>query len=446
MQGSAPLDKTKATHPAGGQHIILGSEQQAVLDILENYSINAFVTGRAGTGKSVLLQHFVKQTKKRVAVVASTGVAAVSIGGQTIHSLFRIDTKQQDPNNDSQMCVGKKARAILQRIDTLVIDEISMVKADVFEAVNRKLQNAKSNKEPFGGTQVICFGDLFQLPPFVPTEDQVSWYQRNFGGLYFFNAPVYRQVGFRTFELSQTYRQVAGDFLDILDGIRTGSFTDEQLAVLNRRVGSPPPGSAAVILASHNKMVSAINKGELEKLGGELHVLEAEITGKFDARFCPTEPTLLLKEGARVMMVKNDQGNPRRWANGTLATISRINGGSVYVSIGDDEYKVEPAKWENIRYTDNPKNNSLETDTIGVVTQFPLRLAWACTIHKSQGQTYDAVSIDLSAGAFATGQAYVALSRCKSMDALYLKAPITRRDVKVDAAVVEFMQGLIGAR
>lgn len=432
--GDSRLKEDVSTHEA-----MLGKEQYAVFSLIEGTNENVFVTGKAGTGKSVLLRHLVKNTSKRVAVVAPTGVAAINVNGQTIHSLFRLDTKPQNPHDSEQIRVSYSTKEILRNIDVLVIDEISMVKADVFEAINKRFQISKNDTRPFGGTQIVLFGDLYQLPPFVMTNAVKEFYSQNFGGIYFFNAPVYDLASFKICELNHVYRQHDEKFIQILDSIRIGNVTEELLERINTRTIAPPKDKQIVTLASLNKVVNSLNSKELSKLPGAVFVFEAEITGTFDSKYCPTEQSLHLKIGAQVMMVSNDREYPKRWVNGTLAIVSRLTSDSVFIAIGDNEYQVERVTWEKIEYTYNSGSNSLGSNVTSTFKQFPIRLAWAISIHKSQGQTYDAVIIDLSQGAFASGQTYVALSRCRSMESLYLKSPLKRSDIIIESAVEDFL-------
>lgn len=417
-------------------NVKLSDEQSKIFNLLETTNDNYYVTGKAGTGKSVLLQYFVENTGKRVVVVAPTGVAALNVGGQTIHSFFKmpfeIDFKE--------LKVDYKLREILRNIDTVVIDEVSMVRVDLMEAISIKLQMARKNEMPFGGVQMVMFGDLYQLPPVVTDGELDRYFKHNFGGYYFFNAKSIKQSGLNIYELSNIFRQKDPEFKNILNSIRHGSIKEIALTELNKRTETIKPEGGFVTLAGHNSTVSAINHERLAKLPGEEKIYEAEIWGNITESSFPTEKKLRLKVGAQVMLLKNDVAKPRRWVNGTLGVVTKLNNEVVKVSIDGVEHTIQPAAWDKIQYEYNSEERELTKKTVSSFKQLPIRLAWAITIHKSQGQTYQSVAIDLSDGAFAHGQTYVALSRCVSLEGLYLDSPIRRGDIIVDPDVIEFMK------
>lgn len=414
----------------------LSVEQDKIFNLLETTNDHYYITGKAGTGKSVLLQYFVENSGKRIVVVAPTGVAALNVGGQTIHSFFKMpfDIAFED------LRVDYKLREILRNIDTVVIDEVSMVRVDLMEAISLKLQIARKNEEPFGGVQMVMFGDLYQLPPVVTDGQLDRYFKHNFGGYYFFNAPSIKKANFYIYELSNIFRQKDADFKDVLNAIRHGSFKDAQLQTLNSRYNVPKPDTGYITLAGHSSTVSAINHKKLAELPGEEKVYEAEIWGNITESSFPTEKKLRLKVGAQVMMLKNDTEKPRRWVNGTLGIVTKLNSELVRVNIDGVEHTVSPASWDKIQYGYDPDERRLDKKVVSSFKQLPIRLAWAITIHKSQGQTYQSVAVDLSDGAFAHGQTYVALSRCVSLDGLYLDSPIRRDDVIVDPDIVHFMK------
>lgn len=416
--------------------IKLSAEQDRIFNLLETTNDHYYITGKAGTGKSVLLQYFVENSGKRVVVVAPTGVAALNIGGQTIHSFFKMpfDIAFED------LKVDYKLREILRNIDTVVIDEVSMVRVDLMEAISLKLQMARKNEEPFGGVQMIMFGDLYQLPPVVTDGQLDRYFKHNFGGYYFFNAPAIKKANFHIYELSNIFRQKDAEFKDVLNAIRHGSFKESQLEVLNSRYNAIKPDTGFITLAGHNSTVSAINHKKLAELPGEEKVYEAQIWGNITESSFPTEKKLRLKVGAQIMMLKNDTEKPRRWVNGTLGIVTKLNDDLVRVNIDGVEHTVNPASWDKIQYDYDPDERRLDKKVISSFKQLPIRLAWAITIHKSQGQTYQSVAVDLSDGAFAHGQTYVALSRCVSLDGLYLDSPIRHNDVIVDPDIVHFMK------
>jgi ATP-dependent DNA helicase PIF1 len=435
-----PALRTKLNVKKGDiSSIVLSQEQKAVFNLIENTMINAYVTGKAGTGKSILLQYFVENTEKNVAVVAPTGVAALNVGGQTIHSFFKLAPELQDL---SELRVDYKTKEILRHLDTLVIDEISMVRADLMEAINVKLQLARGNDMPFGGVQVVMFGDLFQLPPVVNDGQLRRYFDHNYGGIYFFNAPVYRKTELKVFELDHIFRQEDENFKKILNAVRNGQDLDDALITLNGRANVKLPEGGFITLAGNNSVVSKINHHKLSSLPTNVKVYEAEITGDLKESAFPTEKNLKLKVGAQVMLLKNDRQKPSRWVNGTLGIVTRLSDEIIKVNIDGVDHSISKETWNSVRYYYDHENRKLEKEIVSSFTQFPLRLAWALTIHKSQGQTYQSVAIDLSEGAFAHGQTYVALSRCVSLEGLYLVSSIRREDIIVDQEVVEFMKNV----
>jgi ATP-dependent DNA helicase PIF1 len=420
----------------------LSSEQANVLNLIETTNVNFFVTGKAGTGKSVLLQYFVENSGKRVVVVAPTGVAALNVGGQTIHSFFKMPF---DIDFDD-IKVDYKLREILRNIDTVVIDEVSMVRVDLMEAMSIKLQIARNNDRPFGGVQMVMFGDLYQLAPVVSDGQLDRYFKHNFGGYYFFNAKSIKNAGLKIYELSNIFRQKDPEFKKILNSIRSGDLTESGIKVLNLRTSVKKPESGYITLAGHNATVSTINHKKLAELPGGEKTYEAEIWGSITESSFPTEKMLRLKVGAQVMMLKNDIQKPRRWVNGTLGVITKLGDDIVKVSVDGVEHTVPPATWDKVQYDYNHEIRELIKKPVSSFKQLPIRLAWAITIHKSQGQTYQSVAIDLSDGAFAHGQTYVALSRCVSLEGLYLESPIKRQDVIVDPDIVEFMKMAVIAK
>jgi len=416
--------------------IKLSNEQSDVFNLLETTNDNYYITGKAGTGKSVLLQYFVENSGKRVVVVAPTGVAALNVGGQTIHSFFRMPF---DIDFDD-IRVDYKLREILRNIDTVVIDEVSMVRVDLMEGISKKLQIARKNDEPFGGIQMVMFGDLYQLPPVVTDGELDRYFKHNFGGYYFFNAQSIKDSGLKIYELNIIFRQKDHEFKRILNSIRNGVLKESDMKILNQRLRAEKPDSGYITLAGHNATVSSINHKMLSSLPGDEKTYEAEIWGSITESSFPTDKKLKLKVGAQVMMLKNDNQKPRRWANGTLGVITKLNKDVVKVSIDGVEHTVSPATWDKIQYDYNPDERELSKETVSSFKQLPIRLAWAITIHKSQGQTYQSVAVNLSDGAFAHGQTYVALSRCVSLEGLYLDAPIKRDDIIVDPEIIAFMK------
>lgn len=415
-------------------NIKLSPEQQRLFDKLENTTSNMFITGKAGTGKSVLLQYFKQNSSKRLVVVAPTGVAALNVGGQTIHSLFRIPpafiTKDK-------LRLTPKTALLLRNLDTVVIDEISMVRADLMDAMDYLLQQARGSNLPFGGVQMVMFGDLYQLPPVVNDRELHKYFADNHGGYYFFHAHAWRNAPLEIYQLSIIFRQKDEVFRDILNSIRAGSFTDQLLSQLNARVTVEIPEEGIITLVTTNSLASEINNRKLGQLEGELREYRASVFGELEQSAFPTDEILRLKKGAQVMLIKNDR--EKKWVNGTIGFIHSLSGTEVKVDIGGIVYSVPKETWSKIRYYYNQEKKKVEEEVVSSFTQFPLKLAWALTIHKAQGQTYGTVAIDMGDGAFAHGQTYVALSRCKTLEGVYLKREILREDIMVDPAVVSFM-------
>jgi len=440
----------------------LSAEQEALFRLIEDTDEHVFVTGRAGTGKSTLLQHFAWNTKKQIAICAPTGVAALNVEGQTIHSLFRLPIGLIA---DSEIDQSDPTRRILNAIETLVIDEVSMVNADLMDAMDRALRQARGRRaQPFGGVQVVMFGDPYQLAPVPPRGDEARYVEDHYRSFWFFDAKVWAGASgddglldlgrhgaqLHVRELVEIHRQSDDGFKAMLNAVRYGRVTAEIAEVLNtqgaRPQPDPEPGEVPMItLATRNDIVNSINRRHLLALGGREQTAKAEINGEFgrgESNF-PADAELKLKVGAQVMFLRNDTamaGEPPRWVNGTIGTVTRILGGSVRVDIDGEEVDVEPAVWERYRYAYNPLTKTLSRDVVAEFTQFPLRLAWAVTIHKSQGKTYDRALIDLGSGAFAPGQTYVALSRLTSLDGLYLSRPLRPSDIRVDEDVRRFMR------
>lgn len=451
----------------------LSPEQEALFRLIEDTREHVFVTGRAGTGKSTLLQHLAWNTHKQIAVCAPTGVAALNVEGQTIHSLFRLPIGLIA---DSEIEQSEPARKIMNAIDTLVIDEISMVNADLMDAIDRSLRQARRRRaEPFGGVQIVMFGDPYQLSPVPPRGDELRYIQDHYRSFWFFDAQVWAgpradrgairsdglldlgRVGapLHIRELRDIHRQSDPGFKAMLNAVRHGIVTAEIADALNTMGARTPPepvdGEPPIItLATRNDIVNRINQRHLDALTGPVQTARAEISGDFGrGDTYPAEPELQLKVGAQVMFLRNDiagySGDGPRWVNGSIGTVTRIAGGSVRVELDGEEHDVEPTVWERFRYAYDPGSRKLTRDIVAEFTQFPLRLAWAVTIHKSQGKTYDRAIVDLGSGAFAPGQTYVALSRLTSLEGLYLSRPLRPSDILVDRDVRRFMAAVRAA-
>ncbi|AWB90401.1 ATP-dependent DNA helicase [Salinibacterium hongtaonis] len=414
--------------------LTLSAEQAAVFDTIENTRENIFVTGRAGTGKSTLLNHLSWNTSKQIVICAPTGVAALNVGGQTIHSLFRLPI---GVIADHEIEQGPELRKLLNTIDTLVIDEVSMVNADMVDAMDRSLRQARQRKnEPFGGVQVVLFGDPYQLAPVPGDADERAYFADTYRSMWFFDAKVWNETQLRIFELQVIHRQHEEAFKYMLNAVRHGMVTAEIAGQLNEVGARPAPVDDAITLASRNDTVNRINASSLARLPGRSRTATAEVNGDFGGRSYPADENLQLKVGARVMFLRNDPD--QRWVNGTVGTVSRIDN-TVKVMVDGDEHEVLPAVWEKIKYSYSATTKQLRRDIVAEFTQFPLRAAWAVTIHKSQGKTYDRAIVDLGARSFAPGQTYVALSRIASLDGLYMSRPLRPSDIIVDDNVRRFM-------
>lgn len=426
--------------------ITLDHESQKIIEELENGWESAFLTGNAGTGKSTLLDHFRNTTKKNIAVVAPTGVAAVNVRGETIHSFFLFP-----PNVDTERAKmeAKKTRnaKVYQTLDTLVIDEISMVRADLLDSINIFLQTVRKSKQPFGGVQVVMVGDLLQLPPVV-TKDEQEAIAGLYRSPYFFSSKVfasltdglYRQIKF--FELKTIYRQTERDFIGILNRMRNKETTENDLRIINSRLDETEEFQDGYIyLTAINEQADRINQYKLNEIEGQSIFFKGTVTGSFSEKQFPAADTLEMKTGARVMLLNNDPDD--RWINGTLGTLFQIRSDHCVVKLDNGEMEtVEPVTWTSYKTRLNPDTMKLESQEAGSFRQIPLRLAWAITIHKSQGKTFDRVAIDLGRGAFAHGQTYVALSRCTSLSGLKLVRPINHNSIIMDDRVIEFLKNI----
>ncbi|MBI3591677.1 MAG: AAA family ATPase [Candidatus Melainabacteria bacterium] len=429
------LDYSNLLNETAGE-IKLSEEQLDIKNIIESTNKHLFITGKAGTGKSTLLQDIKENTKKRCVVVAPTGVAAVNVGGQTIHSLFRLPPKfitEEDIN------VGERTKKLLKAIDMVIIDEISMVRVELMDAIDIVLRKARSNNDPFGGVQIIMVGDLYQLPPVVKEEELLQYFTRKYGGIYFLNAKVWQRSSFEMYELKTVFRQEDIQFKHMLDCIREDRCSSETFNSLNERAKVSVPTNGVITLTSTNKIADQINEKHLNQLYSDLFIYEAHINGDFDQSSFPAELSLRLKKGAQVMFVRNDR-NLNRWVNGTLGHVHSLTRDEVKVDIKGEIHLIKKETWEKYRYNFDEKTNSIKAEIVASFTQYPLKLAWAITIHKSQGKTLDSVLIDLGTGAFACGQTYVALSRCTSLDGIYLKRKITSKDILVDPKIIDFMK------
>jgi ATP-dependent exoDNAse (exonuclease V) alpha subunit len=430
--------------PKRNFNVEINDSFQKALDAMEHGTRSVFVTGRAGTGKSTLLEYFREHTKKKIVVLAPTGVAALNVRGQTIHSFFKF--KPGITPATVKRRVDKEQKNIYEELHAIVIDEISMVRADLLDCVDRALRLNRDRKaEPFGGVQMIFIGDLYQLPPVVGREEE-EMINDYYGSPYFFSARSLSDVEFETVELEKIYRQKDISFIRILNAVRDNSIGIKELNDLNAR---HVPGYVhrqgkdfSVYLAPTNRKVAEINNAELKRLAGTEFVYKAKTDGDFQENQFPTEGKLSLKIGAQVMMLNNDVRG--RWVNGSIGKIvSRtkdFNGDILGVQLNDGELvQVEPFTWEIFQFYVND-DNQIVPEAVGSFKQYPLKLAWAVTIHKSQGKTFEKVVLDIDTGTFAHGQTYVALSRCTSLEGLTLAKKIEKRHIIMDRRIVDFMR------
>ncbi len=421
-------------------------ELKTAWDFVEKTGKSVFLTGKAGTGKTTFLRKVVEQSKKRVVVVAPTGIAAINAGGVTIHSFFQLPLHPFIPGMkiESKFAFSKEKRSIIKTIDILIIDEISMVRCDLLEAIDSVLRRFRNKYKPFGGVQLLMIGDLQQLSPVI-TDEEFQLLSPYYSSPYFFGSRALSAVDYVTIELKEVYRQQDQHFIDILNSVRGGRPSPDVIRALNSRYDPhfiPTADEGYIRLTTHNQIADNYNSQQLSLIDEPIHSFEAEVDGNFPEYAYPTEARLELKVGAQVMFVKNDSSSEKRYYNGKIGVVTDFFEEYILVQCpGDDEkIAVEPLEWENSRYVINEQTQEMETEVQGVFRQYPLRLAWAITIHKSQGLTFDKAIID-AAASFASGQVYVALSRCRTLEGMVLATPLRADSVITDLHVEDYIEG-----
>ncbi len=420
------------------------NELRTAWDFVESTGRSIFLTGKAGTGKTTFLKTIMEHSRKRPIVVAPTGVAAINAGGVTIHSFFQLPFSPYVPGAkvESKFDFGKEKRKIIASSDLLIIDEISMVRADLLDAIDAVLRRFREHGQPFGGMQLLMIGDLAQLTPVVTPEDE-RMLKPYYDTPYFFGSKALQQIDYVTIQLSHVYRQQDESFIALLNEIREGHPSTEALSKLNSRCQPtfiPRPEEPYIRLTTHNNLANFYNESELQKLPGRSYQYHAEVKGTFPEYSYPTAETLVLKEGAQVMFVKNDPSGEHNYYNGRIGRVMEASDNrlTVYCEGDAEAIEVEPLEWENMRYTLNEQTREIESEVQGTFKQLPLRLAWAITIHKSQGLTFDRAIIDANQS-FAPGQVYVALSRCRTLEGLVLASPLEPRAVINDERVDSYI-------
>ena len=419
-------------------------ELKTAWEFVEKTGRSVFLTGKAGTGKTTFLRDVVENSSKRVVVVAPTGIAAINAGGVTIHSFFQLPLHPYIPGAkiESKFAFSKEKRSIIRTIDILVIDEVSMVRCDLLDAIDSVLRRFRDRTRPFGGVQLLMIGDLQQLTPVV-TDEEAELLGRYYSTPYFFGSHALSLVDYVTIELKQIYRQQDEEFVSILNAVRSGRPSASVIDELNKRYipdFNPDHEDGYIRLATHNNTANSYNQEQLDQLEGETHLFEASISGVFPEYSYPTEVCLELKAGAQVMFVKNDPSCEKRYYNGKIGHIEEFLEDMILVKCpGEDELiAVERLEWENTKYVINEQTQEMETEVQGVFSQYPLKLAWAITIHKSQGLTFDKAIID-AAASFASGQVYVALSRCRTLEGMVLATPLRQSAVMTDLRVEDYI-------
>lgn len=424
------------------KNIEINEQFKRALDIMDNTNKDVFVTGKAGTGKSTLLELFRETTRKKVAVLAPTGVAAVNIQGQTIHSFFGF---KPDITPDKVRRIRYIGDPIYSALDAIVIDEISMVRADLLDCVDKFLRLSRGKNKPFGNVQMIFIGDLYQLPPVVTSRER-ELFRRYYKSQYFFDSKALGKFDMGFIELEKIYRQKDKNFIKLLNSIRNKSISEKGLKEINKRVFKnfkPKGGEFYISLTTTKILAESINQKELSKLKSIKFLYTGKITGKFEKSSLPTEIELNIKVGSQVMLLNNDTKG--RWINGTIGKITgieKIKGEDDIILLRTENgrnLEIRQYTWKMFNLKYNKSTGTIESETVGSFRQYPIKLAWAVTIHKGQGKTFSNAIIDIGHGAFVHGQAYVALSRCTSLDGIVLKKPIQKKHILMDWRIIKFL-------
>ena len=407
------------------------NEFNDIYNLMEYSKQNIFITGKAGAGKTTLLEYFRNNSKKNFVILASTGISAIKAKGKTIHSFFLFPPR---------ILINEKIKRlrskVISKIDTILIDECSMIRCDVLDAIDQSLRLNRNSNKSFGGIQIILLGDLHQLPPVIRENEREIFNNFYPVGHYFFNANCFKESNIKTYELTKVFRQKDKNFINILNNIRSGKVNDKDLEVLNKRVINQnfDIPSEAIILSPTNKRVDSINNLNLQNINSETFSYESSETGDFKEK--PADEILELKVGAQVMLIKNDFKSPKRWVNGSIGVVTQLTENSIQLKIKNKIYKIKQDTWEKFDYL--IKDGQVVHEVVATFTQYPIKLAWAVTIHKSQGQTFEKAIIDLDRGSFAPGQTYVALSRVTSLEGLFLTRKINISDVIFDKNIENY--------